>query len=202
MENLKPDEPAMKKLKISGDEFQDMKSKLRERKKNLIKIPRLRMLTVGENAMLNVKEENRVPIFLNDLQHLLLYSIMGNRSPYLPDRWCKLDKYNQVSHVVVCIVEGLTLNHYTSNRDIFQQLSSKFDYELELISPTIYGGSIIEELAAVPLTGIERFKLMKKFGSLETALEKNTNIIKLFKAIFPMQVGEFLKLFFFYFLTT
>lgn len=76
-----------------------MKHELRERKKQLTKIPRFQLKAVGESASLsiNVKSENRIPIFLSDVQHLLLYSLHGHHSPYVPTRWCQLEKYNKVN---------------------------------------------------------------------------------------------------------
>ncbi|XP_014215920.1 RNA exonuclease 5 isoform X1 [Copidosoma floridanum] len=180
----------VKKPRLSGNSLKALKEKLRRQKKNFLKIPRFRLLGVGECANISVNVQDRIPIFLKDIQHLLLYCVMGNKSPYLPDRWCKLEKYNQVKHTIVCILEGLSLDHYVSNQSIFQHLTSKLDYGLELITPAVYGGSIIEELVAVPLTGIEKSRLLRKFGSIELALEKNQNIVKLFKAIFPLQTAS------------
>lgn len=75
-----------------------MKQELRERKKKLKTIPRFHLKVAGESASLtiNVKSENRIPIFLSDIQHLLLYSLHGHHSPYVPARWCHLEKYNRV----------------------------------------------------------------------------------------------------------
>lgn len=183
------DPPEAKKPKLSGEEFLQLKEELRERKKKLNQIPRLRLLAVGESASLtvNVNDEDRIPIFLSDIQHLLLYSMLGHHSPYLPERWCKLDKYNKVSHTVVLVIEGLSVKHYSSNESKFEYLKSKLEYKLELVTPTLYGGSVVEELAAIPLTGTQKAHLIKKFGSLDQVIQNNGDVIRLFRKIFPMQ---------------
>jgi len=80
-----------------SEEYANLKKKLRQRKKKLQAIPRLILKAVGENATLDVEKiGKRIPIFLSDVQHLLLYSLLGHHSPYLPARWCQLEKYNKV----------------------------------------------------------------------------------------------------------
>lgn len=79
------------------DEYIKLKEELRKRKKKLQAIPRIILKAVGENATLDIGNmKRRIPIFLSDVQHLLLYSLLGHHSPYLPARWCQLEKYNKV----------------------------------------------------------------------------------------------------------
>ena len=83
--------------RLSDNQYASLKEELRKRKKRLQAIPRLTLKAVGENATLDVGNlGKRIPIFLSDIQHLLLYSLLGHHSPYLPARWCKLEKYNKV----------------------------------------------------------------------------------------------------------
>jgi hypothetical protein len=67
---------------------------------------------------------NLVYLFFNAIQDLILYSMIGQYSPYVPQKWFKLDKYNNISHTIVFIIEGLTVNHYISNKSIFQHITS------------------------------------------------------------------------------
>ena len=183
------DPPQAKKPKLAEEEYKQLKEQLRDRKRKLTAIPRLRLLTVGESASLsvNVNDEDRIPIFLSDVQHLLLYSMLGHHAPYSPERWCKLDKYNKVSHTVVFVVEGLSIGHYTANQSLFQYLTSKLDHRLELITPTTYGGSVTDELAAVPLSGTQKSRLIREFGSMEEAAKNHGDLIKLIRTIFPVK---------------
>ncbi|XP_011497286.1 PREDICTED: putative RNA exonuclease NEF-sp [Ceratosolen solmsi marchali] len=174
---------------LLGEDFSNLKNRLRERKKILSSIPRLRLLSVGVSASLslNINSQERIPIYYNDIQNLLLYSILGHNSPYLPERWCKLDKYNKISHTIVFVIEGLTVDHYLSNESLLRHVTSKLEYKLEIITSSICGSSFLEELINVPLTISQKSYLINKFGSLEKAYQNNRNIIKCFKAIFPIQ---------------
>ncbi|XP_054013125.1 RNA exonuclease 5 isoform X2 [Hylaeus anthracinus] len=180
---------ANKKPRLSGDEYLELKQKLKERKKKLRAIPRLHLKAVGENASLsfNFKDKDRIPIFLSDVQHLLLFSLHGHHSPYMPTRWCHLEKYNKVAHTVVLVVEGLSLYHFMAYESIFSHITSKLEHRVEVVTPAAYGGSVIEDLAAVPITGIHRDRLIKQYGSLEAALQSTGDVIKLLRTVFPMQ---------------
>lgn len=85
--------------RLSGEDYAKLKKELRERKKILKTKPRLQLKQAGENASLNTHSQNadRIPLFLSDIQHLLLYSLLGHHSPYAPTRWCQLEKYNKVN---------------------------------------------------------------------------------------------------------
>lgn len=145
-----------KKPRLAGEEYVKLKQELRERKKILKNIPRFRLKAVGENASLNdtIGHDERIPIFLADVQHLLMYSLLGHHSPFSPERWCHLEKFNKVSHTVVFIVEGLSMFHFHSYESIFTHIGNNLEHRLEMVTPAAYGGSVIEELAAVPLTGV------------------------------------------------
>ncbi|XP_076623466.1 RNA exonuclease 5 isoform X1 [Colletes latitarsis] len=180
---------ANKKPKLIGEEYQKLRQELKERKKRLKTLPRLQLKAVGENASLsiNCKEKDRIPIFLNDIQHLLLFSIHGTDSPYSPSRWCHLEKHNKVTHTVVLVIEGLSLYHFMAYESMFPHITSKLEFRLEVVTPTAYGGSVVEDLAAVPITGIQSDRLIKKYGSLEAALQNTGDVIKLLRTVFPMQ---------------
>ena len=149
-------------------------------------------MPLGHSASLSINgsDEDRIPIFLSDIQNLLLYSILGHHSPSIPDRWCKLEKYNKVSHTVTLIIEGLSVDHYVSNESKFQHLASKLEHKLEFITPAIYGGSVVDELVVVPLSTTQKSRLIQQFGSLDEAVKHNKDIIKMFKAIFPIKSGK------------
>ncbi|CAK9796798.1 RNA exonuclease 5 [Anthophora quadrimaculata] len=182
------DSLANKKPRLSGDEYLKLKQELRERKKKLKTIPRFHLKAAGKSASLsiNVKSEDRIPIFLSDVQHLLLYSLHGHHSPYMPTRWCQLEKYNRVTHTVALVVEGLSLYHFIAYESMFSHITSKLEHRVEVVTPTAYGGSVIEDLAAVPITGIQSDKLIKQYGSLETALQNTGDVIKILRAVFPI----------------
>ncbi|KOC64497.1 Putative RNA exonuclease NEF-sp [Habropoda laboriosa] len=182
------DSLANKKPRLSRDEYLKLKQELRERKKKLKIIPRLYLKPAGKSASLsiNVKSEDRVPIFLSDVQHLLLYSLHGHHSPYMPTRWCQLEKFNRVTHTVALVVEGLSLYHFMAYESMFSHITSKLEHRVEVVTPTAYGGSVIEDLAAVPMTGLQCDKLIKEYGSLEAALQTTGDVIKILRVVFPI----------------
>lgn len=177
----------MTDCRLFGEEFKRMKEELRERKKRLKAIPRIKLKQVGENAEINssCEPDDRIPIFLSDVQHLLLYSILGHHSPYTPARWCHLEKFNrvstnkdilyrkkyfdftkkfvcifQLSQTMVLVIEGLSSQHYISSPSLFPNITNLLHHKLELMTPLVYGDSVIEELAAVPLTGTQYCKII------------------------------------------
>ncbi|XP_015123461.1 uncharacterized exonuclease C637.09 isoform X2 [Diachasma alloeum] len=178
-----------KKPRLAGEEYAKLKQELRERKKILKNIPRFRLKAVGQNACLNdtIGPNERIPIFLADVQHLLMYSLLGHHSPFSPARWCHLEKFNKVSHTVVFIIEGLSMYHFHSYESIFTHIGNNLEHRLEMVTPAAYGGSVIEELAAVPLTGTQSKALIQQFGSLEAAMQSTGDLVKLLKVVFPMR---------------
>lgn len=126
---------------------------LRERTKKIRSLPQFRLRELGESASLNVDINDRIPMFLSDIQHLLMYSQIGVHSPYSPARWCALEKYNHLDNVNLLIVENMSLYQFASNENQFPFLSSKFQHKLEIITPSSYKSDIVKDLSMVPLTG-------------------------------------------------
>ena len=58
----------------------------RERRKLSNSLPVFRLKSVGESALLTVDKDQRVPLFMSDLQALLTYTVCGDRAPYWPHR--------------------------------------------------------------------------------------------------------------------
>lgn len=183
----------LKKLKvtISDEQYKQIRKQLRERKRQLENIPSLRLREFGQRALLEVPADQRTPLFLTDIQHLLMSALIGKKSPCNPDRWCFFDKPLRLSHSVVLILEGLSLYHYMANEAKFAETNKIFDMRLELMMPPKKEGMIIEEIAQVPLTNIQAHKMIEQHGSLEIAMEMTKDPTLLVKAIFPMDSNEF-----------
>lgn len=142
-----------KKPKLSGEEYLKLKKALRERSNQLRIQPRIWLRDVGTSASLNVNVENRVPLFLSDIQHLIMYSIIGCHAPYNPARWCQLDKFNKLQNTCVVVVESLSMYDYISHESLFPFISSTFEIKLEFLNPESYSGNFIQDLVMVPITG-------------------------------------------------
>jgi hypothetical protein len=51
-----------------------------------MQIPDFDLKTIGHNADIDMHENYRTPLFIRDLQHLLLYALMGAKAPIEPSR--------------------------------------------------------------------------------------------------------------------
>ena len=172
------------KPQLEGHEYEDLRRRLRERKKALACIPLFRLKAVGQEAA--VSRERRVPLFMTDIQHLLLFCMVGDRAPYQPYRWCTMSKWNRLSNMVMLVLEGVGLENYTNYEKSADWMRKHVPDMVEVISPSSYHSSVVEELSMLPLTVMHKEKLIKEFGSLESALEKD-EAFKAFRSIFPVK---------------
>ncbi|XP_053955513.1 RNA exonuclease 5 [Anastrepha ludens] len=180
------DEKQRIELQLTEEQYKDLRRQLRQRKREIEAVPILRLREFGQRALLEMPQDQRTPIFLTDIQHLLMSALIGKKSPCVPDRWCFLEKPLRLSHSVVLILEGLSLYHYLSNESKFTQAKEIFQTRLEVVLPPQKEGSIIEEIAQVPLTNVQAQKLIEEHGSLESAVEMTKDPTLLVKAIFPV----------------
>ncbi|KAH8366201.1 hypothetical protein KR093_010155, partial [Drosophila rubida] len=172
---------------ITQDQYKTLSTELRRRKRELESVPALHLRDTGRRAHLEIPQDERTPIFLADIQHLLMTALIGKKSPCAPDRWCSADKFNSLSHSVVLILEGLSLFHYLSNESLFTATNRIFETKLEMVMPPQEEGKIIDTIAQIPLTTVQAQKLINEHGSLETAVELNKDPTLFVKAIFPME---------------
>jgi len=172
---------------LEGEEYEDLKKRLRERKKALSCNPLFRLKSVGEDARVSLSK--RVPLFMSDIQHLLTYCMLGDRAPYWPHRWCVMAKWNRLSNLVVLVVDGVGLGDYQAHLTELKWLNENISNLVEVVSPSSYCSSVAEELALLPLTVSAKEKLIKEFGSLESAVEKD-EAFKAFRSIFPVKTEE------------
>ncbi|GAB0093162.1 uncharacterized protein DMENIID0001_082340 [Sergentomyia squamirostris] len=175
------------KTTVSRKEYRKLKKALEEKKKQLKSVPKIKLKTQGEVASLDVRACDRIPIFLEDIQHLLMQSVFGKESPRTPWRWCTLEKHQQVTQTVVLVIEGIYLYHYSAYQETFSETKKIFHTKLETVMPPYQEGRIVEEFASVPLTMSQRELLIRQYGSLEEALEAMQDPILMLKSIFPIE---------------
>ena len=77
-------------------------------------------------------------------------------------RWCHIEKYNRISHTVVFVIEGISLYDFQSHESLCTKITEIFPNKVEVVTPVTYSGNLIQELAAVPLTGTQRNRLLKR----------------------------------------
>lgn len=168
------------KVECSYSELKSEYRNIKQRSKSAI---RFRLKATGEKASLITQYDKRVPLFMTDIQQLILFSIMG-RHTYLPSRWCQLEKYSDVSHTVVLAIEGISLYHFTSYESVLKGLSVLFENKIEVITPN--HNNLIEDLAALPHINLHK----DKFGSLEETFQNVIDNMTMIKAIFPIRISN------------
>ncbi|KAF2892913.1 hypothetical protein ILUMI_13249 [Ignelater luminosus] len=178
------------KPSLYSEEYLELKRLLREQNNKMKAEPKFRLREIGESAAMDVSIEDRIPLFLSDIQHLLMFSQIGHHSPYSPARWCQLDKYNKLVNTNILIIENVSLYDYQSHESMFSFLNSKFQHKVEIITPGAYKGDIVQDLATVPLTGTQMRKFINKFGTLEDAVIKSSELFDRIRDLFPMEENK------------
>lgn len=136
---------------LTQEQYKCLSTELRRRRRELESVPAVHLREMGRRALLEIPQQERTPIFLTDIQHLLMSALIGKKSPCVPDRWCSADKFQSLSHSVVLILEGLSLYHYLSNESRFEATNRIFDTKLEMVLPPQDEGKIIDTIAQVSL---------------------------------------------------
>lgn len=134
---------------LTQEQYRSLSTDLRRRKRELESVPGVHLRDMGRRALLEIPQQERTPIFLTDIQHLLMSALIGKKSPCAPDRWCCADKFQSLSHSVVLILDGLSLYHYMSNESRFEATNRIFDTKLEVVLPPHEEGRIIDTIAQV-----------------------------------------------------
>lgn len=144
-DNMLADMPAT----LTQEQYRSLSTDLRRRKRELESVPGVHLRDMGRRALLEIPQQERTPIFLTDIQHLLMSALIGKKSPCAPDRWCLAEKFQSLSHSVVLILDGLSLYHYMSNESRFEATNRIFDTKLEVVLPPHEEGRIIDTIAQV-----------------------------------------------------
>lgn len=158
-------------------------SVIKKRKKQ---IPNFRLKANGENASLSTGSSERVPLTLTDIQYLLLHSLLGNLNLTESPRWYVLDKCEGIKQTACLILEGISIKHWENNFDEFKNTTNIFSDFVEILTPSVYGGSLVQELALVPLSEAEKELIIQKYGSMNLALEARKDLMVMMRAVFPI----------------
>lgn len=176
---------------LSDEDYVQLKRELNHKKRELTNVPKLTMKLFGDNALLTIPPSIRTPIFFTDIQHLIMYGLLGSTSPCIPTRWCSLKKINKVSHTIVVLVDGLSLYHFSSNESHLKSIENIFEHKLEVVMPgKKTTNEMVKEMMMVPLTNIFRNDLIEKYGSLEAAIDSIKNPVLMVNSIFPVSDND------------
>ncbi|XP_022917701.1 RNA exonuclease 5 [Onthophagus taurus] len=178
---------AQKKPKLEGDDYLQLKKALKEHKKQVKLRPRFWLRDVGNFASLSVDLDNRIPLFMSDLQHLIMYSQIVQQSPYNPARWCQLDRPARLQSTCVLVVENISMYDFVSNESSFQYLSTKFKDKLEIINSNAYERDVIQDLLMVPLTGHQLNIYLGRYSTIKMAAKKSSEVFDIVQNIFHIE---------------
>ncbi|KAK7491856.1 hypothetical protein BaRGS_00016875 [Batillaria attramentaria] len=89
----------------------------------------------------NKVEQKTPPLFMMDLQHLIMYALMKNLSSYMP-RWCKLLRPSKMSSVVLVVVHDVSIEDFQTHPECFPFIKEHFPTYVEMVSPSQYGSSL------------------------------------------------------------
>ncbi|XP_058462513.1 RNA exonuclease 5 isoform X2 [Malaya genurostris] len=174
-------EPGKKKQKLSDSTYSSLKVEVKQYRDRMRNIPKLRLKEVGEEALMKTKAEDRVPLLLDDIQALLMHTLLRQDSPMNPSRWAVLEKSTKLTHIAVLVVEGPTSEDFTKHEQDFKECKKIFHNILQVVVPS---DKLVEELACVPLSETHKDILLAEYGSLEAAILACKDHLLIRKSIF------------------
>lgn len=186
---------ALERGEAIGEELARLRLEKIARLKARMAFPKFYMTDVGHKAAWtwpdpanNVDDnadEGKSFVYLQDIQSLLLVSMMGQESPILT-RWCRYLRNAKTSHIVVVTVSGMSADTLGENVEQFSQLRALFPDGGVRVDPAArYGSTTESELTQVPISLRSGLKLRCVFGSLEAA-EAAGAIFKCYRAFAPI----------------
>ncbi|XP_053689979.1 uncharacterized protein LOC128738685 [Sabethes cyaneus] len=169
-----------KKQKLSNAEYRTVKAAVNHKldMKNLSKVC---LRQPGEEALVKTAPEDRVPLLLDDIQGLLMTALLRSDSPMNPSRWAVVEKFSKLTHTVVLLIEGLTLDDFVEHEADFKECKKIFRNILHIVAPSY---RLVEELACVPLSESHKDILLAEYGTLEAAMLACKNHLLIRKSIF------------------
>ena len=103
------------------------------------------------------------------------------------------------------VLEGLDVKQFSTWKTKYDKFSKEvasiFPFQLEFISPSVYEGSVADDLSILPLSANQQEKLKAKYGRIELALDHNDgkqgwkmgDYFKVLRSVFPMAELEEVK---------
>uniref|UniRef100_A0A182PL88 Exonuclease domain-containing protein n=1 Tax=Anopheles epiroticus TaxID=199890 RepID=A0A182PL88_9DIPT len=154
----------------SDAEYRALKAYVNQ-KKSMRFVPRVLLKPIGQSALLDRsgKDEERIPLLLDDLQDLLMHTFLRTDSPLAP-RWISIEKNTKLTHTTVLIVEGFSCEDFVTYREHMPNCSVSIfgpQHTLQVVCPWTH---ILEEVACVPLSDTHKDVLVAEYGSLEAAM--------------------------------
>lgn len=174
-------EPESKRARLEDADYRALKSEVNQRRDRMRNVPKIRLKEVGEEALMITKPEERVPLLLDDIQALLMHTLLRTDSPTNPSRWASVEKSAKLTHTTVLLVEGLTSDDFVAFEGDFKECKKIFPHILQVVVPS---ERLVDELACVPLSDTHKDILLAEYGSLEAAMLANKDNLLIKRSIF------------------
>ena len=109
-----------------------------------------------------------------------------------------INSWSKLSNIVCMVVEGLSIKEFTSwkaqHEKFSKEIAAIFPAQLEFISPSVYDGTVADDLSILPLSTNQKEKLKMQYGSIDLALNhgnskngwKKGDYFKVLRSVFPM----------------
>ena len=178
--------PKTENEQLEGEELQQLRQRLRERKKKLKSRPNFRLKSKGYDASLEIPEDMRTPLLMRDLQHLLLYALMGTKAPIAPSSWCVFEQWSKLTHVNILALDGIGLEDF-KNSEKLGALKNLFTSQLEFISPFAYNSNLADDMSILPLSAKQQHDMIKKYRTLESACTKG-DAFKVLRSVYNIKL--------------
>ncbi|KAK8386113.1 hypothetical protein O3P69_010679 [Scylla paramamosain] len=101
------------KRRLSPEEYAEVKRRKKENDLLRKEWPRIFLNEQGKTSSLSLGSDC-VPLFMGDVQSLLLFSLLGKKSPLVP-RWVTFKNATKVSNVIMVHIEGVGVDDIKQN---------------------------------------------------------------------------------------
>jgi RNA exonuclease 1 len=172
---------------LSIEQYKLLKKELTEKRNAIKNVPYMRLKDAGDRARICIPVEQRSPLLLNYIQHLLMVALLHSRSPYTPWRWCHIEKASKLTHSVVLVIDGINAYNFSAFESKFERANTIFEtLKFETLMPAA-DNKVLEELACVPLTESQKDQLIRKYGSLEAAMSSSQDHTFIWRTVFSIR---------------
>ncbi|KAH3864150.1 RNA exonuclease 5-like [Dreissena polymorpha] len=181
--------PIPQKEKSMSDEMYDeFKKKRKENKELIMQRPKV-FLTLDELTRDNPHhvDDNgvkiRPPLFMSDVQHLLMFAVLQEYSSFKP-RWCRLLRVGKITKVVAVVLDSLSAQEYERFPGSLPTLHQAFDIQADIIAPVQYASSVREDIMNVPI------RLTSQADVVQLVKQKQKDGIKISPQFFKNTVAK------------
>ncbi|KAI9560717.1 hypothetical protein GHT06_011667 [Daphnia sinensis] len=161
--------PPEKRARLSDEEYEALKARLKARKKILQTYPRFKLIMAGVLASLASPKDTRAPLTIKDVQDLILCAVTGEVRHL--NRWFLLFQIERISQTTVLVVENVSLSDLEENEECFSKTLEIFEDGVEMMNPKNDGINLSVALAYSPMSNAVKRNMRQVYKSLKEALD-------------------------------